>query len=161
MRNLVIGLGLLLSVILTACSARNAQLSAARFDHIALAVSDPADAVAWWTRVMGAREIVNGTNQPHIRWVTLGDGQAIHLIGSKDPLPQVPKIVHLALRVSDLDGFIRHLEAEQIPYEDWLGKSKAVAVRPDNVRQVYVQAPGGYYIEINTGTGKDELLKTK
>lgn len=158
MRKLFAILGLCLLLVTFACQTRGLDVSPHRFDHIALAVADPVEAVAWWTRVMGAREIVNGTKQPHIRWVTLGDGQAIHLIGSKDALPQVPKIVHLALRVKDLEAFVRHLEAEQVPYEDWLGKGSAVAIRPDQVRQVYLQAPGGYYIEVNTGTGKDELL---
>lgn len=58
--------------------------------------------------------------------------------------------MHLCLATEDLDGVIAHLEKNNIVYSDWPGKENSVTVRTDGVRQIYVQDPDGYWVEINT-----------
>ena len=36
-----------------------------------------------------------------------------------------------------------------IKYGNWKGDSKEPQVRPDGIKQVYLQDPDGYWIEIN------------
>ena len=42
------------------------------------------------------------------------------------------------------------LEKNNITYWDWPGKKNAVTTRTDKVRQIYIQDPDDYWIEINT-----------
>ena len=37
----------------------------------------------------------------------------------------------------------------KIVYSDWPGKSNTVNVRPDGVKQIYLQDPDNYWIEVN------------
>ncbi|MEL6917112.1 MAG: hypothetical protein AAFO99_05205 [Bacteroidota bacterium] len=48
-----------------------------------------------------------------------------------------------------MDGFIAYLK-KNIPYWDWPGNKSSVADRSEGVRQIYLQHPDGYWIEINT-----------
>jgi lactoylglutathione lyase len=41
------------------------------------------------------------------------------------------------------------LKKANIPFEDWAGKSGAITLRVDGVKQIYFQDPDGYWIEIN------------
>ena len=36
-----------------------------------------------------------------------------------------------------------------VPYSNWPGAPATVSVRGDGIRQIYVQDPDGYWIEVN------------
>jgi len=42
------------------------------------------------------------------------------------------------------------LEKNNIAYEDWAGTKNSITNRKDGVRQIYLQDPEGYWLEINT-----------
>ena len=99
----------------------------------------------------GLEEIYDGTEQPHIRWLDLGNHQELHVIQVDNLQLNIPKGVHLALTTADLDSFITYLNALEVDYYDWPGKIAAKSVRPDGIEQVYIQDLDGYWIEINNG----------
>ena len=85
------------------------------------------------------------------RWFDLGAGQELHIIQVDDLQLQIPKGVHLALTTADIDLFTLHLRRLGIDFYDWIGQLNRKAKRPDNIEQVYIQDPDGYWVEINNG----------
>jgi lactoylglutathione lyase len=120
-------------------------------DHYAINVTDLQRSVDFYQNIFGIKEIYNGTQLDHIKWFRLGDRQELHIIRVEDLKLDIPKGVHLALTTANISLFISHLHSLDIPYYDWPGKKSAVSIRPDNVEQVYIQDPDGYWIEINDG----------
>jgi catechol 2,3-dioxygenase-like lactoylglutathione lyase family enzyme len=64
------------------------------------------------------------------------------------------KAVHFVSATSDFDGFMKHPNANKIEYLDWPGEVRQFNTRADGVRQIYLQDPDGYWIEINDALGK-------
>ena len=123
------------------------------FDHTALHVADLGRSVAFYERLFGLEEIPAPGDPAVIRWLSLGGGDQLHLIDYGDGSVEPTKAVHFALRVSDLDALIARVEEMGVPYSDWPGVAGAVSLRGDGVRQIYVQDPDGYWIEVNDATG--------
>jgi len=51
--------------------------------------------------------------------------------------------------LSSVEEFSKHLDAMNIKYGNWAQTSKDPQVRPDGIKQVYLQDPDGYWIEVN------------
>lgn len=126
-----------------------AQQPKLHFDHIALLVKDLDKSVQFYREVLHLEEIFDATEQEHIRWFSMGGAAQLHLIQDKNQEISHVKGVHFALGVDDLDGFVRELKAKSIYFENWQGTAGTTNLRPDNIRQVYVQDPDGYWIEVN------------
>ncbi len=120
-------------------------------DHFAINVESLDRSVAFYQQVFNLKEIYDGTDQEHIRWFDLGAGQELHIIQVDDLQLQIPKGVHLALTTADIDLFTLHLRRLGIDFYDWIGQLNRKAKRPDNIEQVYIQDPDGYWVEINNG----------
>lgn len=119
------------------------------FDHQALLVGDLQRSVDFYTQVLGLQETFDGTGKDHIRWFSLGGSRQLHLIESR-PAPQaLPKGVHLALATLELDALIEHLRTTKIAFENFPGEADRDNTRPDGARQIYLQDPDGYWLEIN------------
>jgi lactoylglutathione lyase len=121
-----------------------------RFDHMALSVTDADRSAAFYMEVFGLEEIVNRTEIEGIRWFSLGEGKELHLI-SIDPQPiRLSKDVHFALTMTDFDGFVSELRETGREFSDFAGQSGAISTRSDGIRQIYLQDPDGYWIEVNS-----------
>ncbi|GAC1387501.1 MAG: hypothetical protein NVSMB30_32200 [Hymenobacter sp.] len=59
------------------------------------------------------------------------------------------KNTHLAFSVKDLRKFTTHLDQTGTRYGSWAGDDKQVTPRPDGVKQVYLQDPDNFWIEVN------------
>ncbi|MCX2679234.1 VOC family protein [Galbibacter sp. EGI 63066] len=130
----------------TKSEAQDFKLS---FDHNAIQVKDLTESSNFYLNILGLEEIENKTEKSHIRWFSMGGDTSIHVIENK--LHKVPDVkgVHFALRANDLDAFIAHLKKNNIYFESWPGEPKVTNSRPDGIRQVYLQDPNGYWIEVN------------
>ena len=117
-------------------------------DHDALLVKDVDASAKFYSEVFGLKEIPNGGLDDHIRWFELGDKVQFHLIES-DELPEKHKGFHLALSTDDLDAFMKFLKSKNIHFENWPGEKGTTNTRPDGVKQIYLQDPDGYWIEVN------------
>jgi len=132
-------------------STLNAQNFTFTKDHDALLVKDLDTAAAFYSAVLGLKEIDNAGLGPKFRWFELENKVQIHLIASDEKITP-HKGLHLALNVDDLDAFMQFLEEKNIPFENWPGEVNTTNTRPDGVRQIYLTDPDGYWIEINTNT---------
>lgn len=119
------------------------------FDHTALHVADLGRSIAFYERIFGLHEIPAPGDPTSIRWLSLGGDDQLHFIHYEGDVPATTKALHFALVVSDLDALVAHVEAEGVPYSDWPGAASTLSVRGDGIRQIYVQDPDGYWIEVN------------
>lgn len=120
-----------------------------KIDHLALVVEDSDVSADFYANILGLKETPHPDKAPGFRWFIVSGSSQIHLI-EKDFAPfEKNKSMHLCLSTQDLDAMIAHLEKNNIPYWDWPGKKNAVTLRSDGVRQIYLQDPDKYWIEIN------------
>jgi catechol 2,3-dioxygenase-like lactoylglutathione lyase family enzyme len=120
-----------------------------QMNHIALLVKDLDKSVDFYQQILLLNEMYDGTEQPHIRWFSLQNGAELHLIEDKNVKLTQQKGVHFALAVNDLDAFVQHLKDKNVYFENWTGEASTTNSRPDAIRQVYLQDPDGYWIEVN------------
>ena len=131
-------------------TALRAQKFEFQFDHQSIVVKDVNASADFYGIILGMKETPHPDNPPNIRWFVVNGNSHVHLI-QRDFVPfEKSKSMHLCLSTKDLDAVITHLEANNITYWDWPGKKNAVTTRKDKVRQIYIQDPDEYWIEINT-----------
>ena len=124
------------------------------FNHIALSVKDVEQSATFYKKVLQLQEITNKTKMDGIRWFSLGEGKELHLMSLlKEPVT-INKAVHFALTTSNFDAFVKTLETKNIPYSDWPGTPNKVNLRADGIKQIYLQDPNGYWIEVNSVSQK-------
>lgn len=117
-------------------------------DHDALLVKDVAASAEFYHEIMGLNEIENGGLPDYIRWFELGDKVQVHLIESEIEI-QKNKGVHLAVNTGNLEGFMEFLKSKNVNFQNWPGEESTTNIRPDGIKQIYLQDPDGYWIEIN------------
>jgi lactoylglutathione lyase len=130
--------------------ADESSTTAFAFDHIALSVADLDVSAEFYEAVFGLKEISNRTRIEGIRWFSLGEGKELHLISVMNDPVKLNKAVHFALKTADFDNFLATLQAMDLEFTNFPGTVGEVSVRPDGVRQLYLQDPDGYWIEINS-----------
>lgn len=117
-------------------------------DHDAILVKDLEKSANFYGKILGLKEIPNGGLPDHIRWFELGDGIQIHLIESEEEVATT-KGVHFALSTGKLTELMDFLKSENVYFENWPGEEGVTNTRPDGVKQIYLQDPDGYWIEVN------------
>lgn len=120
-------------------------------DHDAIQVKDVNASAKFYGEILGLKEIPNGGLPDHIRWFQLNNQIQIHLIESSE-LPEKLKGVHMALNTDKLREFMEFLNSRNIHFENWPGEAGKTNTRPDGVKQIYLQDPDGYWIEVNDGS---------
>lgn len=123
------------------------------FNHVALSVKNVDVSAEFYRSVLGLQEIVNRTKKDGIRWFSLGEDKELHLISIVEGDIIINKAVHFALTTPDFDAFISNLQSKYLVYLSWDGEYNKITTRADGVRQVYIQDPNGYFIEVNSVAG--------
>lgn len=119
------------------------------FDHYTIKVKDLEVSSDFYREFLGLTPIENRTRKDYIRWFSLGNGSELHVVEGNMEGIKTTVGLHLALRLADLDRFLEHLKANHITPHNSMGESDKINVRSDGVRQVYIQDPDGYWIEVN------------
>ena len=121
-----------------------------RYNHLALSVKDVDRSAEFYMKVLKLPEILNRSKIEGVRWFVFADGLELHLISVIKQDVVINKALHLALTTSNLDDFIKTLNAMKIAYSDWPGNPQKVNIRADGIKQVFFQDPDGYWIEVNS-----------
>jgi lactoylglutathione lyase len=119
------------------------------FNHTTIYVTDLARGADFYSRVMMLDTIPEPFHDHRHVWYKMGEHSQLHVVsGAKADIPHDVNI-HLAFSVSSLPDFMKHLDALGIKYGDFAGVANKIALRPDQVEQIYLQDPDGYWIEVN------------
>jgi lactoylglutathione lyase len=122
---------------------------APEFDHMALHVHDLQKSAEFYEKVMGLVRMPEPFKDGRHIWFRIGAHDQLHVIGGATDVTKHNIDVHLALRVPSLPEFMTHLDQMGVKYRSFKDDEKTVTVRPDGVKQVYLQDPDGYWIEVN------------
>lgn len=126
-----------------------AQSQKPTLNHIALSVKNLAKSTAFYSKIIQLDTIPEPFHDGRHTWFSIASNSHLHLIEYPDPIIVPGKGTHLCFRVLSMEDFIQRLEKNNIPYSNWQGDNKAVTTRVDGVKQLYLQDPDGYWIEIN------------
>jgi catechol 2,3-dioxygenase-like lactoylglutathione lyase family enzyme len=120
------------------------------FNHVALSVADVDRSADFYREVFGLAEIVNRTEIEGIRWFSLGEGKELHLISIEHEPVTLKKDVHFALTTPEFESFVAGLRNTGVAFGDFGGNIGEITIRADGARQIYLQDPDGYWIEVNS-----------
>lgn len=140
----------LLILCLLLCTASQAQSPKALFNHVAFYIKDLKTSTAFYKEVIGLDTIPEPFHDGRHTWFSVGPRSHLHLIqgGNDDPRPK-DKSMHFCFSVEDVDKFVALLNKKGISYEDAGGRKQTVTRRVDGVKQIYLQDPDGFWLEIN------------
>jgi lactoylglutathione lyase len=121
---------------------------AVAIDHVALNVADLDASVAFYSGVFGLQEIPAAATGR--RWMSLGKGVQLHLLGGRSAPVVDNRSVHVALATDNLAPIMQRLKDRGIAWTNFAGTQGSVgAVRTDGVRQIFFRDVDGYWIEVN------------
>ena len=123
-------------------------------DHQAFVVKNLEKEADFYANILQLKEITSTETKASRRWFDI-NGAALHLIKNDNVTINKDKNQHLCLSIQDLEGFIKVLKKNQIAYEDWAGTKNSITNRNDGVKQIYIQDPEGYWLEINNAQHKE------
>ncbi|WP_236970489.1 VOC family protein [Membranihabitans marinus] len=138
-----------LSLIFIMSSSQLRAQSKLSFDHLAIIVKDVDVAAEFYAEVLGLEEIDCPLDPAIRRWFSMGGNVALHLIEEEKLKHKRHKSAHFALFTDDFDLLMEKLQTKKIQYSTWKGEKNKFTVRPDGVRQLYIQDPYKNWIEIN------------
>ena len=133
-------------------SSAIAQRLAPALDHVGIQASDLDRSVAFYTDVLGLKEVPAPFPRTEARWMAFGNGLMLHIIAHGRPDAEHNKWDHFALAYPDLPAMITRLDRLHVAWSDMAGK-QAPQRRPDGVTQIFLYDPDGYQIELNDAAG--------
>lgn len=147
---LVTVLGASLVAAAPAHSVQSAERAIPAFDHVAINVADQQNSVDFYAGAFGMKEIPAPFAPGGPRWMELAGGIALHIQSLAEKPAPPPRAVHFAIAVADFAPVFAYLAAHRMRWTDSQGRiGKVQDIRTDGVRQIYVQDPDGYWIEVN------------
>ena len=129
--------------------ALSAQAQGPHFSHQTIFVTDLDRSADFYEKVLELKRIPEPFHDGKHVWFRISEHGQLHVVsGAKEDIPHDINI-HLAFSVPSMDAFTKHLDDAHVKYGNWAQNDKTPQLRPDKVKQVYLQDPDGYWIEIN------------
>jgi len=135
--------------LLIAIASKAQNTNAPHVNHLAVYVTDLQRSAEFYEKIMELQQIPEPFHDGKHVWLKIGEHSQLHIIsGATADVPHDIN-VHLAFSVPSLEEFIKHLKAEKIKYGNFGQNSETPQLRADGIKQVYLQDPDGYWIEVN------------
>ncbi|GAA0739000.1 VOC family protein [Sphingomonas japonica] len=128
-----------------------AAATAVRIEHVAIQAADIDRSAAFYQAAFGLRLIP--TPLANRRWLDLGNGVALHILDGRAAPKPSNRNEHLAMHVDDLGTVTAWLDSQGLPWTNLAGEQRTMQTRFDGVRQIYVQDPDGYWLEVSDTRG--------
>lgn len=116
------------------------------FNHLALSVKNVDSSAEFYKRIFNLKEISKEERATGVRWLSLGNGQELHLISDiyyKRGTVITNKAIHLALTTNNFDELIKILNSINIAYSNWAGVSQKINIREDGIKQIFCKTRMG------------------
>ena len=138
---------LILSILLFI--GQNSYSQKAILNHTAIYVVDVQKSVVFYQQILGLDTIPEPFHDGKHAWFRTGPGLALHVIEGAPVKKEYYKNQHTCFSVGSVQNFITLLQKNNIAWEDRDGTKMAVTTRIDGVKQIWLQDPDGYWIEVN------------
>lgn len=140
----------MLVLFLVVSASVRGQVRKTVFNHVAFYVKELKRSTVFYKEIIGLDTIPEPFKDGRHTWFSVGPKAHLHIIegGNYDPRPK-DKSMHFCFSVDDVEAFVRRLERAGIPYEDAGGRKQTITRRVDGVKQIYIQDPDGFWLEIN------------
>jgi lactoylglutathione lyase len=136
-------------LMLLSVSLQSQAQSKPQFNHLTVYVTDLARGAEFYKKVMLLDTIPEPFHDHRHVWFKIGEHNQLHVVsGAKEDIPHDVNI-HLAFTVASLPDFMKHLDQMGVKYGNFQGETGKIALRPDQIQQIYLQDPDGYWIEVN------------
>ncbi|NML64745.1 VOC family protein [Hymenobacter sp. RP-2-7] len=147
MKNLFLG-GLLLLLFVLGAPRPAAAQGPTALGHIALYVVDLQKSTDFYKNILLLSEIPEPFKDGKHTWFRIGPHAQLHVIqGNKAQDHDIN--THLAFTVPDLAKFMAHLDKLHVRYGSWKGEAGKFTPRPDGIKQIYLQDPDNFWLEVN------------
>jgi lactoylglutathione lyase len=135
--------------LLISLSIQSQAQSKPHFNHLTVYVTDLARGADFYKNVMLLDTIPEPFHDHRHVWFRIGEHGQLHVVsGAKEDISHDVN-VHLAFTVASLPDFMKHLDQMGVKYGNFQGETGKIALRPDQIQQIYLQDPDGYWIEVN------------
>lgn len=139
----------LLTISILLFIGQNSYSQKAILNHTAIYVVDVQKSVVFYQQILGLDTIPEPFHDGKHAWFRTGPGLALHVIEGAPVKKEYYKNQHTCFSVGSVQNFITLLQKNNIAWEDRDGTKMAVTTRIDGVKQIWLQDPDGYWIEVN------------
>ena len=145
---------ILLSVLIFSSIYTYSQSFSMVQDHISIVVQDIEKSEQFYKNILHLKEVPNPWGERGVKtpvpgiFFDLGNNVELHIAESKNEI-KLHKFIHFAYTVNDFDSYLLFLNEKGVEYGEFSGKNMKSQTRIDGVRQIYLQDPDGYWIEVN------------
>ncbi len=118
-------------------------------NHTAVFVVSMKVSAAFYHNIIGLDTIPEPFHDGKHAWFKTGPTSSLHIIEGATEKKEYYKNQHTCFSVLSVDAFVDVLKKNKIPFEDVAGKKNVISLRVDGIKQLWLQDPDGYWIEIN------------
>lgn len=140
---------LLVSALCSASAHAQTAATKAHLNHNAIYVQDLAASTFFYQTILGLDTVANPFRDGKHAWLRTGPGTALHIIQGAPARKEYYKNHHTCFSVGSVDAFTSVLQKYNLRWEDRDGKKQTVTTRVDGVKQLWLQDPDGYWVEVN------------
>lgn len=121
----------------------------ARINHTAIFVKDIKATRMFYENILQLDTLPEPFHDGKHKWYSIGPSVSLHVIEGASERKEYYKNQHTCFSVQSVEQFTTLLKQHNIAFEDVAGKKNAITTRVDGVKQIWLQDPDGYWVEIN------------
>jgi len=125
------------------------QANKGSFNHMALSVLDLKKSASFYREVLQLDTLPEPFKIGKHVWLEIAPGFSLHLVADATERKEHSRNTHICFSVASIDAFVDQLEKFGITYYNVQNEPGKVGTRVDGVKQLYIQDPDGYWLEIN------------
>jgi lactoylglutathione lyase len=129
--------------------AQSANKPKAVLNHLAIYVTNLQRTVDFYSNVFQLDTIPEPFHDNKHAWYSIAPGVALHVIAGADQPKEYFLNNHMCFSVNSVDAFVEKIKARKISWVNAKGEPGLITTRVDGVKQIWVNDPDGYFIEVN------------
>jgi lactoylglutathione lyase len=128
----------------------SSQDSNSSYDHQGIYVRSLEQSGFFYRNILRLEEITSPWNDTSVtRFFSTGDTGELHLVPTNgEDIHTKQKREHITFNVDYFDSYLGFLALKGVEYGNYAGDMGQIDLRPDGVKQIYLQDPDGNWIEI-------------
>jgi lactoylglutathione lyase len=129
--------------------SQNSGTTKAHINHTAIFVVDLKKSGDFYMNVVGLDTIPEPFHDGKHIWLQTSPHTQMHIIQGATETKTYYKNQHTCFSVGSVEDFAKMLLSKKIAFEDVKGTPNTITTRVDGVKQIWLQDPDGYWVEIN------------